>query len=93
MADVPPPTPVTPALPVASAIPVTPALPKLTFGQWIWANTDPLTKWLQVIALIAGGLWGLLIFEKFDVPRLDPNAGFDLGITLGTSRRPMQRHI
>jgi hypothetical protein len=43
-------------------------------GKWIWSNTDPLTKWLQILAFALAGYWTLTIFVLSESPSLEPRA-------------------
>jgi hypothetical protein len=48
--------------------------------SWIWNNTDPLTKWLQVIALVAAAGWTFYTFRGLEAGSLEKTVG--LGIDL-----------
>jgi hypothetical protein len=39
-------------------------------GQWLWTNTDGLTKWLQVLAVIFAAVWTYLRFQTSEAPSL-----------------------
>jgi len=43
-------------------------------GSWIWANTDSITKWMQVAALIVAGYWAYTRFFRVEAPSLEPVA-------------------
>jgi hypothetical protein len=40
----------------------------------LWANTDNITKWVQVAALVVAGYWTYTRFIKVDAPSLEPVA-------------------
>ena len=40
-------------------------------GRWIWVNTDPLTKWLQVVAIIITTGWVFFKFSRGEAPSLE----------------------
>jgi hypothetical protein len=40
------------------------------FAKWLWANTDTLTKWLQVAALIFTAIWAYFRFQTSEAPGL-----------------------
>jgi hypothetical protein len=40
-------------------------------SSWVWANTDSLTKWLQVTALISAALWTYFRFRTSEAPGLE----------------------
>jgi len=31
--------------------------------KWIWANTEPLSKWIQILALIVAAYWAYVRFS------------------------------
>ena len=39
--------------------------------KWIWANTEPLTKWIQVVALIVAAYWAYTRFSLGEKPALE----------------------
>jgi hypothetical protein len=39
--------------------------------NWLWANTDSITKWLQVTALLFAAGWTYLIFKDTEAPSLE----------------------
>ncbi|MGA2742562.1 MAG: hypothetical protein ABSG65_34625 [Bryobacteraceae bacterium] len=41
------------------------------YRNWIWRNTDTLTKWLQIAALIVAGYWAYTRFSIADAPSLE----------------------
>lgn len=43
-------------------------------GNWIWANTDSITKWLQVIALIVTASWVYFKFRTTEAGALETPA-------------------
>jgi hypothetical protein len=40
--------------------------------SWIWANTDNITKWIQIVALAVAGYWTYIRFIRVDAPTLEP---------------------
>jgi len=40
----------------------------------IWSNTDPISKWLQVVALCVAGYWTFKTFDLGEAPSLKPTA-------------------
>lgn len=45
------------------------------FVRWLWANTDNVTKWLQVIALAAAAYWAYTRFLAGERPSLETRVG------------------
>jgi len=39
--------------------------------KWIWANTEPLSKWIQVVALILAAYWAYFRFSLGEKPTLE----------------------
>jgi len=39
--------------------------------KWVWANTEPLSKWIQVIALIVAAYWAYVRFSLGEKPTLE----------------------
>jgi|CZKJ01.1.fsa_nt_gi hypothetical protein len=46
-------------------------------GRAIWASTDSLTKWIQVIALCIAAWWTFTNYSVADKPSLEPNMSVD----------------
>ncbi|MGD0567858.1 MAG: hypothetical protein ABSA78_05590 [Candidatus Sulfotelmatobacter sp.] len=46
-------------------------------GDAIWAGTDNLTKWIQVIALCVAAGWTFMNYSVADKPSLEPNVSLD----------------
>jgi hypothetical protein len=46
--------------------------------SWIWTNTDSITKWIQVVALVVAGYWAYTRFIRVDAPSLEPVAHLEL---------------
>jgi hypothetical protein len=46
----------------------------LHFLQWVWANTDSISKWAQIAALIVAGYWTYVKFIKTEAPSLETAA-------------------
>jgi hypothetical protein len=42
--------------------------------SWIWANTDNITKWIHVVALVVAGYWTYTRFIRVEAPSLEPVA-------------------
>jgi hypothetical protein len=42
------------------------------YRKWVWANTDALTKWIQVVALGVAAYWAYTRFVIADEPSLEP---------------------
>jgi hypothetical protein len=45
---------------------------------WIWANTDNITKRIQVLALVVAAYWAYTRFFKVEAPSLETTAALDL---------------
>lgn len=43
-------------------------------GELIWANTDKITKWVQVLALVIAAYWAVTRFLLVDAPSLQRHA-------------------
>jgi hypothetical protein len=41
----------------------------------VWDNTDNITKWLQIVALIVAGYWAYTRFRVGEAPSLEPRLG------------------
>jgi hypothetical protein len=54
------------------------------FMKWIWANTEPLTKWVQVAALIVAAYWAYVRFSLGEKPTLETR----IGVTSHISTEP-----
>jgi len=52
---------------------------KRAFG-WVWSNTDAITKWLQVIALLFAACWTFLIFKDTQAPALETPPAVSIGL-------------
>jgi hypothetical protein len=39
--------------------------------KWIWANTEPLSKWIQIVALIVAAYWAYVRFSLGEKPTLE----------------------
>jgi hypothetical protein len=39
--------------------------------KWIWENTDSITKWLQVLALVFAAIWTYVVFRDTEAPSLE----------------------
>jgi hypothetical protein len=39
--------------------------------KWIWANTEPLSKWIQILALIVAAYWAYVRFSLGEKPALE----------------------
>jgi hypothetical protein len=48
--------------------------------SWVWNNTDSLTKWIQVVALIVAGYWAYTRFVRVDAPSLEPTGEMDVKV-------------
>jgi hypothetical protein len=48
----------------------------------IWAGTDNLTKWIQVIALCIAAGWTFKNYSVADKPSLEPNISVDAGLII-----------
>ncbi len=46
-------------------------VPAIKYRNWVWSNTDQLTKWLQIVALIVAGVWAYDHFSRVEAPYLD----------------------
>jgi hypothetical protein len=46
--------------------------------SWIWANTDSITKWIQVAALVVAGYWTYTRFIRVDAPALETVARVEM---------------
>lgn len=46
----------------------------------IWANTDNLTKWIQVVALVFAAVWTFLTFRETEAPSFETPAGISAKI-------------
>jgi hypothetical protein len=44
----------------------------MVYRRWVWTNTDPLTKWLQIVALIVAAYWAYSRFTFVEAPSLEP---------------------
>jgi len=49
-------------------------------GRVIWASTDSLTKWIQVIALCIAAGWTFTNYSVADKPSLEPNISVDANL-------------
>jgi len=47
---------------------------------WIWANTDNITKWIQIVALIVAGYWAYTRFFRTEAPSLETAASLELDV-------------
>jgi hypothetical protein len=56
-----------------------------TVGSAIWACTDNLTKWIQVIALCVAAWWTFTNYSVADKPSLEPNISVDAGFFIDDS--------
>jgi hypothetical protein len=65
--------PKTPGESVEKSTPTVSALRRL------WSNTDPISKWVQVVALVVAAYWTYTTFNLGEAPALKPNA-----LVLGT---------
>jgi hypothetical protein len=43
---------------------------QFNFFRWIWANTDKITKWAQIVGLILAGYWTYTKFFRVEAPSL-----------------------
>ena len=50
----------------------------VTVFRWIWANTDSISKWVQVVALVLAGYWSYTHFFKVEAPSLATVAHVEL---------------
>lgn len=41
------------------------------YHDWVWRNTDNLTKWLQIAGLIVAGYWAYTRFSVVEAPSLE----------------------
>lgn len=53
----------------------------MNFLQRLWANTDKLTKWIQVVALAVAAYWAYTKFQLGEAPSLKPNAWVDASLS------------
>jgi hypothetical protein len=51
------------------------------FIKWIWVNTEPLTKWVQVAALIVAAYWAYVRFSLGEKPNLETRIGVTSRLT------------
>ena len=47
------------------------------YRDWVWKNTDNLTKWLQIAALIVAGYWAYTRYFVGEAPSLEPLVGVE----------------
>jgi len=66
----------------------TAATKKRSLGQAIWANTDNLTKWIQVIALVFAAIWTFFTFRATEAPSLRTPAGVGASLTVSWHGNP-----
>lgn len=48
--------------------------------MWMWTNTDSLTKWAQILALIVAGYWAYTRYVRVDKPSLEPTGSVELNV-------------
>lgn len=46
----------------------------MNFLRRLWANTDNITKWIQIVALAVAAYWAYTKFQLGEAPSLKPNA-------------------
>lgn len=61
------------------------ALAKNAF-HWLWSNTDAITKWLQVVALLFAAIWTYLIFKDSQAPSLETGPAISNDLTFSNWR-------
>jgi hypothetical protein len=59
------------------------------FLSRIWNNTDPITKWIQVVALGVAAYWTYTRFLRFESPSLETRA--DIDVSLDSWAAPVPR--
>jgi hypothetical protein len=52
-----------------------------SYATSIWANTDPITKWVQVVALALAAYWTVTRYLLVEAPSLERNVGITSDLT------------
>jgi hypothetical protein len=58
------------------------------FMKWIWKNTEPLSKWIQIVALIVAAYWAYVRFSLGEKPTLETRVS--VSSHLSTEPGPIQ---
>ncbi len=58
----------------------------------IWRNTDSITKWIQVVALVFAAVWTFLTFRETQAPSLETSAAVSAGMAYTWSPAPPTGH-